>query len=70
MAEIASCEITVYEGQQVKKGADLGSFHYGGSSYCIIFQKKVPLIFEHKSDPNEIVLVNDTIATVNTTYSV
>lgn len=43
MVEISTCEITVQEGQHVKKGDELGSFHFGGSSYCLLFQDGVEL---------------------------
>jgi len=37
MVEVSTCDIRVYEGQKVKKGDELGMFHYGGSTYCLIF---------------------------------
>ncbi|XWX00316.1 hypothetical protein V2A60_008336 [Cordyceps javanica] len=43
MVEISTCEVTVKEGQHVKKGDELGSFHFGGSSYCLLFQDGVEL---------------------------
>ncbi|KAJ3493701.1 hypothetical protein NLG97_g4565 [Lecanicillium saksenae] len=43
MVDISSCEITVKEGQHVRKGDELGSFHFGGSSYCLLFQDGVEL---------------------------
>ncbi|KAB8071693.1 phosphatidylserine decarboxylase-domain-containing protein [Aspergillus leporis] len=39
--EMSSCEITVEEGGHVRKGDQLGMFHYGGSSHCLIFRKGV-----------------------------
>jgi phosphatidylserine decarboxylase len=44
MEEISSCEITVEVGRHVKKGDDTGTFHYGGSSYAIIFEQGVELV--------------------------
>ncbi|KAK4111516.1 hypothetical protein N656DRAFT_733262 [Canariomyces notabilis] len=41
MDEVSSCEITVKEGQHVKKGEEIGMFHFGGSSYCLLFRKGV-----------------------------
>jgi phosphatidylserine decarboxylase len=38
MAEVSTCQITVYDGQKVKKGDELGMFHHGGSSHCLIFR--------------------------------
>ena len=46
LAEVSSCEITVYDGQRVKKGQELGMFHYGGSTYCLIFHSGVKVDFD------------------------
>jgi phosphatidylserine decarboxylase len=43
MDEIASCEILVKESQKVMKGQELGSFHLGGSSHCLVFGPQVHL---------------------------
>lgn len=45
MAEVSTCEITVYEGQRVKKGDQIGMFHFGGSTHCLIFRPGVELKF-------------------------
>ncbi|WP_136668030.1 phosphatidylserine decarboxylase family protein [Flavobacterium sp. H122] len=45
MAEVSSCEITVKTGDKVKKGDQLGMFHFGGSTHCLIFQPGVNLEF-------------------------
>lgn len=47
MAEVSTCQITVHEGQRVKKGDQIGMFHYGGSSHCLIFRREVTLEFDH-----------------------
>jgi phosphatidylserine decarboxylase len=47
MAEVSGCELTVYEGQRVHKGEQVGMFHYGGSSYCLILRGDLKLEFEH-----------------------
>ncbi|CAB4032040.1 phosphatidylserine decarboxylase family, partial [Paramuricea clavata] len=39
MAEISSCPLEVYYGQEVKKGDPLGTFQFGGSTYCLLFEK-------------------------------
>lgn len=31
-----ACEITVYDGQHVNKGDQIGMFHFGGSTHCLI----------------------------------
>lgn len=41
MDEVSTCEITVKEGQKVKKGDEIGMFHFGGSSHCLLFRKGV-----------------------------
>lgn len=43
MDEVSTCDITVKEGQKVKKGEELGMFHFGGSTHCLIFQEGVQL---------------------------
>jgi phosphatidylserine decarboxylase len=45
MAEVSSCEITVKPGDEVKKGDQLGMFHFGGSTHCLFFRKGVNLKF-------------------------
>ncbi|KAG5634448.1 hypothetical protein H0H81_001917 [Sphagnurus paluster] len=45
MEELSSCEITVSEGQQVKKGQEMGTFHFGGSTYCLVFRLTAKLNF-------------------------
>ncbi len=46
MAEVSSCEITVKDGDHVNKGDQLGMFHFGGSTHCLIFRKGVKLAFK------------------------
>ncbi len=46
MAEVSSNEITVYEGQHVQKGDQLGMFHFGGSTHALIFRPEVNLKFD------------------------
>lgn len=41
MTEVSTCEIMVKEGQKVKKGDQLGSFHFGGSTWCGMWRKGV-----------------------------
>ena len=41
MDEVSTCEITVKEGQHVKKGEQTGMFHFGGSTHCLLFRKHV-----------------------------
>jgi phosphatidylserine decarboxylase len=46
MAEVSSCQITVQPGQHVSKGDQLGMFHFGGSTHCLVFRPEVNLVFE------------------------
>ena len=41
MDEVSTCDITVGEGQRVRKGDELGMFHFGGSSHCLLFRRGV-----------------------------
>lgn len=43
MAEVSTCEITVKEGDKVKKGDEIGMFHFGGSTHCLLFKKGLKL---------------------------
>jgi phosphatidylserine decarboxylase len=43
MAEVSTCEITVKEGQRVNKGDQIGMFHFGGSTHCLLFRKGVDI---------------------------
>lgn len=41
MTEVSTCDITVKEGQHIKKGDETGMFHFGGSTHCLLFRKGV-----------------------------
>ncbi|KAJ3051441.1 hypothetical protein HK097_007540 [Rhizophlyctis rosea] len=41
MVEVSTCEITVKRGQRVNKGDEIGMFHFGGSTHCLVLQKGV-----------------------------
>ncbi|KAI6165563.1 Phophatidylserine decarboxylase-domain-containing protein [Pisolithus thermaeus] len=38
LGEVSTCNIAVREGQVLEKGDELGAFHFGGSTHCLIFQ--------------------------------
>ncbi|CAE6506286.1 unnamed protein product [Rhizoctonia solani] len=46
MSEVSSCEVTAKVGERVSKGTQLGMFHFGGSTHCLIFRKGVELTFD------------------------
>ncbi|KAG5634835.1 hypothetical protein H0H81_000556 [Sphagnurus paluster] len=45
MVEVSSCDITVLKGQEVKKGQEIGTFHFGGSTHCLVFGPATKLDF-------------------------
>ncbi|KXJ96507.1 Phophatidylserine decarboxylase-domain-containing protein [Microdochium bolleyi] len=49
MAEVSSCEFTVRKKQRIRKGDELGMFHFGGSSHCMVFRPGVELVFNEPS---------------------
>ena len=46
MSEVSTNEITVREGDFIRKGDELGMFHFGGSTHCLVFQPGVHLDFD------------------------
>ena len=68
MAEVSSCEITVKVGDKVKKGQELGMFHFGGSTHCLIFGPQAKLNFEYYEnmglDATNNICINTKIAEV------
>ncbi len=68
MAEVSTNEVTVTAGQRVRKGDQLGMFHFGGSTHCLVFQRGVRLRFDlHGQRPglhSSNIPVNARLATV------
>jgi phosphatidylserine decarboxylase len=68
MSEVSTNEITVREGQHVEKGQELGMFHFGGSTHCLIFRPGVNVAFDmHGQKPgldSQNIPINSRIATV------
>ncbi|EGN95878.1 hypothetical protein SERLA73DRAFT_76929 [Serpula lacrymans var. lacrymans S7.3] len=64
MAEISSCEITVKPGDAVKKGDQIGMFHYGGSTYCLVLRPETKVVFTETADDGKMVELNLGIAYV------
>jgi len=69
MAEVSTCDVTVAEGQHVNKGDQIGMFHFGGSTHCLIFRPEVNLQFDmHGQTPgleSHNIRVNAVIARVS-----
>ncbi|CAE6478622.1 unnamed protein product [Rhizoctonia solani] len=65
MNEVSTCEVTVKPGDRVNKGDELGMFHFGGSTHCLVFRHGVKITFDDRySSPDSEVLLNAAIATV------
>lgn len=64
MAEVSTCEITVKAGDVVKKGDELGMFHFGGSTHCLIFRPQTKVQFSGDYPEQTPVNLNAAIATV------
>lgn len=71
MFEVSTCDVVVKVGSKVNNGDQLGMFHFGGSSHCLIFQKDAMIEFLPKWAPGyidtnktKLVMVNSRIATV------
>lgn len=62
MLEVSSCEITVKPGEAVRKGQDIGTFHFGGSTHCVLFGPNCMLRFTVES--GDFVPVNSQFAVV------
>ena len=45
MSEVSTCQITVQDNDHVKKGEEIGMFHFGGSTHCLVFRKEANLKF-------------------------
>ncbi|KFZ22888.1 hypothetical protein V502_02633 [Pseudogymnoascus sp. VKM F-4520 (FW-2644)] len=68
MAEVSTCEITVEEGRHVKKGEETGMFHFGGSSYCLLFRHGLQLEGLPAAEREESVAVRGRLATVTPSF--
>ena len=46
MSDVSTVETTVNKGDRVKKGQEIGMFHFGGSSHLLVFRKGVNVVFD------------------------
>ncbi|CAO3563666.1 unnamed protein product [Mortierella alpina] len=65
MVEVSTCDITVQAGDHVKKGDEIGMFHFGGSSYCLLFRKGVNVTSFPSTDEEDNVPVRSQLAVVH-----
>ncbi|KAJ7746013.1 phosphatidylserine decarboxylase-domain-containing protein [Mycena metata] len=45
MVEVSTCTLAVKAGQRIEKGAELGSFHFGGSTHVLVFGPNTNITF-------------------------
>lgn len=65
MAEVSTCQATVQAGQVVKKGDQIGMFHFGGSTHCLIFRPETQITFASDYPVGAAVHLNAAIAQVS-----
>ncbi|KAK0471498.1 phosphatidylserine decarboxylase-like protein [Armillaria novae-zelandiae] len=64
MAEVSTCQVTVQEGQVLKKGDEMGMFHFGGSTHCLVFRPGTTVTFNPDYPVNADVPLHAPIATI------
>ncbi|GJJ10024.1 hypothetical protein Clacol_004250, partial [Clathrus columnatus] len=65
MTEISTCQATVYEGQHVVRGDELGMFHFGGSSSALVFRASANVkVDKTVATPGAVLRINQPIAAV------
>ncbi|KAG5652871.1 hypothetical protein H0H81_003301 [Sphagnurus paluster] len=65
MAEVSTCEITVQKGDVLKQGQEIGMFHFGGSTHCLIFRPETKVQFVDTVKIGADILLNAPIAFVD-----
>ncbi|KAG1730278.1 uncharacterized protein EDB91DRAFT_1252753 [Suillus paluster] len=70
LGEVSTCEITVSKNDRVRKGDEIGMFHFGGSTHCLIFSPDVNLHFVNALGgdllPDDKLVINTKLAEVIT----
>ncbi|KAG0697680.1 hypothetical protein DFH29DRAFT_1021469 [Suillus ampliporus] len=68
LGEVSTCEITVSKNDRVSKGDEIGMFHFGGSTHCLIFGPDVDLHFVNALGgdllPDDKLVINSKLADV------
>ncbi|CAE6530642.1 unnamed protein product [Rhizoctonia solani] len=59
---VSACDTRVKPGSRVTKGQEMGIFHFGGSTYCMLFRPSTKIRFD--CAVGDSVLVNSSIANV------
>ncbi|KAH7335871.1 Phophatidylserine decarboxylase-domain-containing protein [Rhizoctonia solani] len=63
MIEMSTCKILVKSGERVTKGQEMGMFHFGCSTYCMLFRSSTKVDFNCVA--GNLVPVNSAIGTVS-----
>lgn len=45
MTEVSTCSPSVKVGDVLEKGDELGMFHFGGSTHCLLFRRETGVVF-------------------------
>ena len=68
MGDVSSCESFVKDKQPVKKGEQIGTFHIGGSTHCLVFRPGVNVTFDLRGQRPSLnsakIAINSKIASV------
>ena len=68
MGDVSSCEAFVTDNERVTKGQQIGTFHIGGSTHCLVFRPGVDLTFDLRGQTPSLdaqnIPINEKIATV------
>jgi len=64
MGDVSTCEVTAKAGDAVRKGDEIGSFHFGGSTYCMLFRPQTKVTFNADYPVGTMVPLNAAIATI------
>jgi len=64
MLEVSTCDITVNKKDHVNAGDEIGMFHFGGSTYTLIFEPKCNVAFRAEMPVNTFVKLNSIIGQV------
>ncbi|KAG9313737.1 Phophatidylserine decarboxylase-domain-containing protein [Chiua virens] len=69
LGEVSTTRIAVQEGDRIKKGDEIGSFHFGGSTYLMIFRPETKLtLLPGPVDPGEARKVGTLLFHVDNTF--
>ena len=53
LGEVSTCNIIVQKDQKLKKGEEIGQFHFGGSTFCLLFEPGVTVTPLEQPDPKD-----------------